>query len=106
MNKLWTFTKESRAELRKVAEEGPRVSRPEPELAAHVLEDAPEAVPLRLVLPVLARRELADELGFHGREGDQMVELRRALDCFTARESATRAGHDLNLPRGSEPQRG
>ena len=45
-------------------------SRPERELAAVVLEHAAEAVPLRLVLPAVAGRELADELRLHRRERD------------------------------------
>ncbi len=51
-----------RLELGEVAEQRPRVPRPEPQVAARVLEQAAEAVPLRLVLPLLPLRELANEL--------------------------------------------
>ena len=59
-----------RAELGEVAQQRPLLARPERELAAVVLEHAAEAVPLRLVLPAVAGRELRDELGLHRREGD------------------------------------
>ena len=45
-----------RAQLGEVAQERPRVARPEAKLAGSVLEEAAEAVPLRLVLPLAARR--------------------------------------------------
>src|SRR6185369_11916290 len=56
--------------LGEVAEQRPFLAGPERELAAVVLEHAAEAVPLRLVLPAVAGRQLGDELGLHGREGD------------------------------------
>src|SRR5207237_5410577 len=59
-----------RPELREVAEQRTLVAAPERELAAVVLEHAAEAVPLRLVLPAVARRELLHELGLHRREGN------------------------------------
>ena len=58
------------AQLGEVAQQRPAVARPERELAAVVLEHAAEAVPLRLVPPAAAGRELGDELGLHRREGD------------------------------------
>ena len=45
-----------RAQLGEVAQQRPRVARPEAKLAGSVLEQAAEAVPLRLVLPFAARR--------------------------------------------------
>ena len=59
-----------RRQLGEVAQQRAAVPRPERELAAVVLEHAAEAVPLRLVLPAVAGRQLADELGLHRREGD------------------------------------
>src|SRR5262249_55081334 len=58
------------AQLREVAEQRPAVTAPQRELVAVVLEHAAEAVPLRLVLPAVAERQLVHELGFHGWEGD------------------------------------
>ena len=60
-----------RPQLGEVAEQRPLVPRPERELAAGVLEHAAEAVPLRLVLPAVALRQLAHELGLHRRERDR-----------------------------------
>ena len=57
-----------RPQLGEVAEQRALVPRPERELAAVVLEHAAEAVPLRLVLPAVAGRQLAHELGLHRRE--------------------------------------
>ena len=59
-----------RPELGEVPEQRPLLPRPQRELAAVVLEDPPKAVPLRLVLPAVALRELAHELGLHRRERD------------------------------------
>ena len=42
-----------RPQLREVAQERPRVARPEAQLAGSVLEQPAEAVPLRLVLPLV-----------------------------------------------------
>ena len=92
-----------RLELGEVAEQRPRVSRPEPKVAAGILEQAAEAVPLRLVLPLLPLRELADELRLHRREGDRAVEIGRPLDGLAARTATARTGHGLNLPCPSEP---
>ena len=72
------------AELREVPEQRPRIPRPEPHLAGRVLEQAAEAVPLRLVLPALTVGQLADELGLHRRERDRRVEVGRTLDGLTA----------------------
>ena len=55
-------------ELGEVPQQRPLVPRPERQLAAVVLEHAAEPVPLRLVLPAVAGRELADELRLHRRE--------------------------------------
>ncbi len=71
------------AELREVAQERPAVPAPEPDAAAEVLEDAAEAVPLRLVLPAVALRELRDELGLHGREGKPLVRVGHGLRLAT-----------------------
>ena len=57
-----------RAELREVAKQRPLLPRPERELAAVVLEDPAKAVPLGLVLPAVALRQLGDELRLHRRE--------------------------------------
>ena len=59
-----------RPQLREVAQERAPVARPERKLASVVLEYAPEAVPLRLVLPAPAGGQLPDKLGLHRREGD------------------------------------
>ena len=82
-----------RRELGEVAEERPRVPRPEPELAGGVLEQPAEAVPLRLVLPLVAGGQLADELRLHRRERDRAVEARGALDRLAA---PARAAHVRN----------
>ena len=66
-----------RLELREVAEQRARVARPEAKLTRAVLEEAAEAVPLRLVLPAVAVGELAHELGLHRRERDRGVEVGR-----------------------------
>jgi len=58
------------AQLREVPQQRAAVSRPESELAAVVLEDAAEAVPLRLLPPGALRGHLGDELGLHRREGN------------------------------------
>ena len=67
-----------RPQLGEVAEQRTRVPRPEPQLAGAVLEQAAEAVPLRLVLPLVALGQLAHELGLHRRERDRRVRDRRA----------------------------
>ena len=59
-----------RPQLGEVAQQRPLLARPERQLAAVVLQHAAEAVPLRLVLPAVAGRQLGDELGLHRREGD------------------------------------
>ena len=64
-----------RAQLGEVAKQRPFASRPQSELGAGVLEDAAEAVPLRLVLPALADRQLANELRLHRRERNQTVQV-------------------------------
>ena len=69
-----------RHELGEVAEERPRVPRPEAKLAGGVLEEAAEAVPLRLVLPLVAVRELTHELGFHRGERNCGIEVGGPLD--------------------------
>ena len=69
-----------RPELREVAKEWPRVPRPQPQVAGAVLEEASEAVPLRLVLPLVALGQVADELGLHRRERDRRMEIRGPLD--------------------------
>src|SRR5207302_564622 len=58
------------SQLREIAQQRPAVSRPEGELAAVVLEDAPETVPFRLELPAVRVRKLFHELSLHGRERD------------------------------------
>ena len=78
-------------QLGEVAQERPRVPRPEPKVAGRVLEQPAEAVPLRLVLPLVALGELADELGLHRRERDDRVEVGRPLDRLAA--AAASAGH-------------
>ena len=88
-----------RSQLREVAQQRPRVARPEPELARAVLEQAAEAVPLRLVLPLVALGQLADELGLHRRERDRRMQVGRPLDRL-ARADA-RPGHGLKLLRSS-----
>ena len=77
-----------RSQLGEVAQQRPRVPRPEPELAGAVLEEAAEAVPLRLVLPLVALGQLADELGLHRRERDRRVRGRPA--ARPARAGSTR----------------
>ncbi len=57
-------------QLREVAQERAAVPAPEGERAAVVLEDAAEAVPLGLVPPAVAGREVVDELRLHRRERD------------------------------------
>ena len=57
-----------RAKLGEVAQQRPLVPRPERKLAAVVLEDAAEPVPLRLVLPLVALGQRADELRLHRRK--------------------------------------
>src|SRR5256885_14251907 len=57
------------AQLREVAKQWPLVSTPERELAAIVLEYSAESIPLRLVLPARALRELLDEERLHRRGG-------------------------------------
>ena len=59
-----------RAQLGEVAQQRPLLARPESELAAVILEDPAEAVPLGLVLPAVALGELGDGLGLHRRERD------------------------------------
>ena len=57
-------------QLGEVAKQRALVPAPETQLAVEVLEHAAKSVPLGLVLPALTGRELADELGLHGREGE------------------------------------
>src|ERR1700704_4986038 len=57
------------ARLREIAEQRPTVPAPECALAAVVLEDAPEAVPLRLELPAVRVGKLFYELSLHRWEG-------------------------------------
>src|SRR5258708_3507484 len=57
-----------RAKLREVAKERPAIAAPERDVAAVVLEHAAEAIPLRLVAPAVAGRQLVDELRLHRRE--------------------------------------
>ncbi len=56
-------------QLGEVAQERAGVPAPDVELALDILDDSPETVPFRLVLPLALGRELIDELGLHGREG-------------------------------------
>ena len=84
-----------RRQLREVAQERPRVPRPEPQIAGRVLEQAAKPVPLRLVLPLVPLRELADELGLHGWERDDRVEVGGTLDRLAA--TAASAGHAPTL---------
>src|SRR3954451_9295087 len=56
--------------LREVAKQRAAVPRPQGQLAAVVLQDPPEPVPLRLVAPTALLRHVGDELGLHGREGN------------------------------------
>src|SRR3989442_14688655 len=60
-----------RPQLREIAEERSSVAAPERQLTAVVLEHSTESVPLRLVLPALARRQRLHEERLHrrGREG-------------------------------------
>ena len=81
----------------KVAQQRTCVPRPETELARAVLEEPSEAVPLRLVLPLVAFRQIADELRLHRRERDRACEIGRPLDRL-ARADA-RPGHGLKLLR-------
>ena len=85
-----------RPELGEVAEQGARVPRPEPELAGAVLEQAPEPVPLRLVLPPVARWKLPHELRLHRREWDPRIEVGRSLDRALI---PSPTWHSWNLPR-------
>src|ERR687887_1760028 len=73
-----------RSQLGEVAEQRPAVPRPERELVAVVLQDAAEAVPLRLELPVAALRQLGDELRLHRR-------ARSAIDEAAAETSKVAA---------------
>src|SRR3989442_14253559 len=57
-----------RPQLREIAEERSSVAAPERQLTAVVLEHSTESVPLRLVLPALARRQRLDEERLHRRE--------------------------------------
>src|SRR6266576_2344361 len=57
------------AQFREVAKQRPLVATPERELAAIVLEYSAESIPLGLVLPARALRELLDEERLHRREG-------------------------------------
>src|SRR2546425_8748528 len=59
-----------RAELGEIAEERTAVAAPESELAAVVLQNAAEAIPLRLVLPAVSCGQLFDELRLHRRGPD------------------------------------
>ena len=59
-----------RPQLGEVTQQRTTVPAPERELAAVVLEHSTEAVPLRLVLPAVGRRQLRDELRLHRRKRD------------------------------------
>ena len=76
------------AGAREVAKQRPRVSRPEPELARGVLEEAAEAVPLGLTPPL---GKVSHELGLHRRERDGGVQVRGALDGLAAPACARHA---------------
>ena len=101
-------------ELREVAQERPAVARPQPQLAADVLEHAAESVPLRLVGPAVAERQLADELGLHRRERDERVELggafgrvshaRTVLDDLRSSLHASRRHHRLRRRHPDRPR--
>src|SRR5438132_5798895 len=67
-----------RTQLREITEERSSVAAPERQLTPIVLEDSAESVPLRLVLPALARRQRLDEEGLHRREGDVRSRHQRA----------------------------
>src|SRR5262249_15234194 len=56
-------------QLGEVAKQRPTVPAPERELLAVVLEHSAKPVPLGLVLPAVAERQLVDELRLHGWEG-------------------------------------
>src|SRR5581483_10825277 len=71
-------------QLGKVAQERPAVSRQEAQLAGDVLEQAAEAVPLRLELPARPVGQLAHEQRLHGRERYGRIELCRALHGLLA----------------------
>ena len=88
-----------RLELGEVAKQRALVARPERELAAVVLEDPAEAVPLRLVLPV-AGRKLLDELGLHRREWD--VSARHAGTKLAAMRRVAVTGLGAVTPLGND----
>ena len=73
----------SGAQLREVAQERTAVARPEPQLAAGVLEHAAEAVPLRLVRPALARAAA------RGRAGPPSAETGRVASSSAGRSGAS-----------------
>src|SRR5262249_666206 len=85
------------AKLRKVAQERPRVPRPQAQLAASVLEESAEAVPLRLVLPLVTLGELTNELRLHGRERNRAMQVPRAFDGLARADPRT--GHGSKLLR-------
>jgi hypothetical protein len=64
-----------RPQLGEVAEQRPLVARPQRQLSTDVLEHPAEPVPLRLVLPAVRLRQLADELRFHRRKRDHSVQV-------------------------------
>ena len=65
-------------------------------VAGAVLEQAPEPVPLRLVLPPVARWKLPHELRLHRREWDPRIEVGRSLDRALI---PSPTWHSWNLPR-------
>ena len=87
-----------RSELREVPQQGTCVARPQAELAGGVLEQSPEAVPFRLVLPLVPLGQVADELRLHRREGDRGIEVGRTLDGLAASACAR---HGATVPRPS-----
>ena len=77
-------------ELREVAQERPAVAAPEVHLTVRVLEDAAEAVPLRLVLPAVALGKLVHQLRLHGRVGRALGRFRLGLRLSHVADSARR----------------
>ena len=113
---VWRKQVAERPQLREVAEQRALLPRPERELAAVVLEHAAEPVPLRLVLPAVAFRQLGDELRLHRREGDVFTRhevesysrgrFRRHLERRALRRGAAADGGRAETDRGDERRDG
>src|SRR5882762_5618060 len=82
-----------RTQLREIAEERSSVAAPERQLTPVVLEDSAESVPLRLVLPALARRQRLDEERLHWREGNVRPRHQRASPAARSACAITSASH-------------